>query len=341
MDGTENNVMKRKINLFITIFLTVLMLMLITGCGKPAERTAGKTETNANHLKIAAAIFPAYDWTRNVLGENPAGAQLTLLVDNGVDLHSYQPSVDDILMISNADLFIYVGGESDQWVTDALKQAANPDIHILKMIDVIGEAAKMEESVEGMQAEDEEEDAALDEHIWLSLRNAAVITDAITAELSVLDLDNAETYSKNAAAYREKLASLDEKYKQTVDSAKVKTILFGDRFPFRYLIEDYGLSYYAAFAGCSAETEASFETISFLAQKCDEMSLPAVLTIDGSDGKIAETIVKNTDSKDLSILKLDSMQSVTARDIQNGTSYLSIMENNLTVMKKALGEEAN
>ena len=231
MDGTENNVMKRKSNLFITIFLTVLVFMLITGCEKPAERTAGKTETDANHLKIVAAIFPAYDWTRNVLGENPTGAQLTLLVDNGVDLHSYQPSVDDILMISNADLFIYVGGESDQWVTDALKQAANPDIHILKMIDVIGEAARMEESVEGMQAEDEEEDAALDEHIWLSLRNAAVITDAIAAELSALDPDNAETYSKNAAVYREKLDYLDAKYQQTVASATVKPILSSDSLP--------------------------------------------------------------------------------------------------------------
>lgn len=330
--------MRNMKRLFLNSALLIsVIIFCLCGCSKRNVSPVSET----GKIKIVAAIFPAYDWTRNIIGENPAGAELTLLVDNGVDLHSFQPSVDDILTISNADLFIYAGGESDRWVTDALKQAKNPDIRILKMLDAIGDAARMEETVEGMQAEDDEEEDVLDEHVWLSLRNAALIIDAITGELSALDAENAGIYEANAAAYKEKLSGLDAEYRQTVEKAGLKTLLFGDRFPFRYLVEDYGLSYYAAFAGCSAETEASFETITFLAQKCNELGLPAVLTIDGSDGKIAETIVKNTDTKDQLVLKLDSMQSVTAKDIQNGTDYLAIMENNLSVLKQALGEEVD
>lgn len=332
----DNNMAER----LLTAFIAILITIILTGCGKTAETTA---DTNSQKLKIVAAIFPAYDWTRNILGENPAGMELSLLLDNGVDLHSFQPSVDDILTISNADLFIYVGGESDQWVSDALKQAKNPNIRILKMLDAIGDAAKTEETVEGMQheEEDEEEEDVPDEHVWLSLRNAAVITDAIAAQLSALDEPNASIYAQNAQQYKQKLSALDEAYASALQNTAHKTLLFGDRFPFRYLVDDYGLDYYAAFSGCSAETEASFETISFLAQKTNELKLPAVLTIDGTEHKIAETIVKNTESKTLPVLTLNSMQSVTAQEIRDGITYLSIMEENLQVLKQALGERKN
>lgn len=320
------------------LFILSIFILTLAGCGKTEKAPV----TSEDSLSVVAAIFPAYDWTRNVLGENPADMKLTLLLDNGVDLHSWQPSVDDILTISNADLFIYVGGESDQWVTDALKQAKNPNIRILKMLDAIGSAAQTEETVEGMQEAGETEEAEeYDEHVWLSLRNASVITDAIADELSSLDSGNTQTYKANAAAYKEKLSSLDKAYTQVVEGAGNRTLLFGDRFPFRYLVEDYGLDYYAAFSGCSAETEASFETITFLARKCDELHLPVVLTIDGTDHKIAETIVKNTDNKDRPILTMDSIQSVTAKDIENGRTYLSIMEADLNILRQALGEEAD
>ena len=297
------------------IILLFLLALSLTGCGgKP--RKAPKPD---GKLRIAAAIFPAYDWVKNILGENPADAELTLLADNGVDMHSYQPSVDDILTITNADLFIYVGGESDKWVSDALKQANNPDICIIKMLDVIGSAAKEEEIKEGMQAEAEpEEESELDEHVWLSLRNAESVCGAIRDGLSAMDPANAKVYEDNAAAYITKLHTLDSAYQQAISGAPLKTLLFGDRFPFRYLIEDYGLDYYAAFSGCSAETEAGFETITFLAQKADELALPAVLTIDGSDGRIAGTIVQNTSAKNQQILMLDSMQSVSSKDIEAG-----------------------
>lgn len=277
---------------------------------------------------------------REILGDKADHAEVTMLLDNGVDLHSYQPTADDIIKISDCDLFIYVGGESDGWVEDALKEAANKDMQVINLLDVLGEQVKEEEVVEGMEAEEEEsedeDEPEYDEHVWLSLKNAETLCNAITDALEEIDPANKDAYAANAASYLEKLADLDGEYKTVVDNAARKTVLFGDRFPFRYLVDDYGLSYYAAFAGCSAETEASFETISFLAGKVDELGLPCVLTIEGAQHKIAETIVQNSAAKNQSILTLNSMQSTTSADAANGTTYLSVTESNLDVLKQAL-----
>ncbi len=292
-------------------------------------------------LTVVTTIFPEYDWVMNVLGDNPAGAEVTMLVDNGVDIHSYQPSVSDITLIGTCDVFVYVGGESDQWVADALSQAVNKDMIVIDLMDVLSSSVVEEEVVEGMQADDEEEsegeeETEFDEHVWLSLRNAGVIVDAIADALSQADPDNADTYAANAASYNDELTALDARFTDAVAGGSTDTILFGDRFPFRYLTDDYGLNYYAAFAGCSAETEASFETITFLAQKVDELGLHAVLTIDGSDQRIAETIVSNASSSDVQILTMNSMQSVTSADAANGVTYLSAMEDNLNILTEAL-----
>ena len=193
---------------------------------------------------------------------------------------------------------------------------------------------KNDEHEEGEAHEHEEE---ADEHVWLSLKNAEVLVGAISNALQELDVENKDIYAANADAYMKKLAALDAEYQTAVDNATRKTVLFGDRFPFRYLVDDYGLNYYAAFVGCSAETEASFETISFLAKKADELNLPCVLTIEGKNHKIAETIVKNTAPKSQRILTMDSMQSTTSKDVASGTTYLSVMEKNLAVLKEALG----
>lgn len=277
---------------------------------------------------------------REILGDKADHAEVTMLLDNGVDLHSYQPTADDIIKISDCDLFLYVGGESDGWVEDALKEATNQNMKVINLLDVLGEQVKEEEVVEGMEAEEEEsedeDEPEYDEHVWLSLKNAETLCSAITDALEEIDPANKDAYATNAASYLEKLAALDGEYQTVVDNAARKTVLFGDRFPFRYLVDDYGLSYYAAFAGCSAETEASFETISFLAGKVDELGLPCVLTIEGAQHKIAETIVQNTAEKNQSILTLDSMQSTTSTDVANGTTYLSVMESNLDVLKQAL-----
>ena len=287
---------------------------------------------------------------RAVLGDKADNAEVTMLLDNGIDLHSYQPTADDIVKISDCDLFLYVGGESDGWVDDALKNATNKNMKVINLLDVLGDSVKTEEVVEGMQEtehdhdhdhskevstfEDEEEK---DEHVWLSLKNAEVLVNAISKSLQELDPDNKDTYAANAAAYIEKLSALDGEYQAAVDAATYKTVVFGDRFPFRYLVDDYGLRYYAAFVGCSAETEASFETVSFLAKKVDELKLPCVLTIEGAQHKIAETIVQNTAEKNQKVLTMDSLQSTSSKDVANGTTYLSVMEKNLSVLKEALG----
>lgn len=302
-----------------------------------SENDNNKTEK----LKIVTTIFPEYDWVRQIAGDKVSDMDITMLLDNGVDMHSYQPTADDIMKISDCDLFIYVGGESDEWVNDALKEAVNKDMQVIDLLDVLGEQVKMEELVEGMQdaeheEEEEHEEKEYDEHVWLSLKNAETLCDAIAEALGNADPDNKAVYDTNKVAYIDQLVSLDNQYREVVDQASMKTLLFGDRFPFRYMVDDYGLSYYAAFAGCSAESEASFETISFLAKKIDELGLKYVMTIEKSDQKIAKTIIENTQNKDQSILTLDSMQSTTSADVANGMTYLSIMEGNLNILKEAL-----
>ena len=331
----------------ISPLLAVLMLAgILTGCANRSEMPtvtaapAGPQAESAadEKIKIVTTIFPEYDWVREILGDKADSAEITMLLDNGVDLHSYQPTADDIIRISDCDLFVYVGGESDGWVEGALKSAANKDRKVINLLEILGDSVKEEETVEGMQEEEEDhEEKEYDEHVWLSLKNAKTLVGAISAALQELDPDNKDTYAVNAEAYGQKLSALDAEYQKAVSAGTYRTLLFGDRFPFRYLVDDYGLSYYAAFAGCSAESEASFETVSFLAGKVDEGKLPCVLTIEGKNHKIAETVVQNTAGKNQKILTMDSMQSTTSQDVASGTTYLSLMEKNLDVLKEALG----
>ena len=308
----------------------MMVICSLSACASPAG-TSGDDK-----ISIVTTIFPEYDWVMNILGNNPANAEVTLLLDNGVDLHSYQPTADDIMKIATCDMFIYVGGESDRWVEDALSEAVNKDMVVINLLEVLGDSVKEEEVVEGMQEEDEDE-TEYDEHVWLSLKNAVICTEAISHALQdKVDPENSITYAENAAEYMRKLFTLDREYEETIANASGDTLLFGDRFPFRYLTDDYDLNYYAAFAGCSAETEASFETVTFLAGKVDELNLGCILTIETSDGKIAETIRDNTSTGDQKILVLDSLQSVTMDDINNGVTYLSIMKENLNVLSEAL-----
>ncbi|MBR3356618.1 MAG: zinc ABC transporter substrate-binding protein [Solobacterium sp.] len=315
----------------LTGLLSLVLLGQLTACGSSAEKTE-----DSGKLQIVATVFPAYDWACETV-KNTDSAEVTLLTDKGVDLHSYQPSVQDIQKIASCDLLIYIGGPSDEWVDDVLAQATNPDMETICLLDVLGERVKEEETVEGMQEEEEEEEEGeADEHVWLSLRNAKILAGEITEALVRLDGSHSREYEANAAEYTAKLEELDKAYEQAVNSSERNTLLFADRFPFRYMTDDYGLQYYAAFPGCSAETGASFETVTFLADKTDELSLKVILTIEGSAAKIAETIRDTTKTKDQMILTMDSMQSVTAKDIAGGKSYLSVMEENLEVLKEAL-----
>ena len=333
-------IMKKIITLML---VAVLAVFALSGCGtsKSGEDTKDKK------IKIVTTIFPEYDWVMQILGDKADKADVTMLLDKGVDLHSYQPSTADIAKISEADVFIYVGGESDEWVEDVLKEAKNKNLKVINLMDVMGDKAKEEEVKEGMQPEEEEhaeeakdgkeeEEVEYDEHVWLSLKNAKIFTKKIADVLSEVDKDNAKTYQANYESYAKKLDDLDKKYADAVASAKNKTLVFGDRFPFRYLVNDYGLDYYAAFVGCSAESEASFETVTFLAKKIDELGLGNVLTIEGKNHKIAKTVVDNTKNKDQKVLTMDSMQSTTSKDVKDGATYLGIMEKNLEVLKEAL-----
>ena len=322
--------------------MILIVSIMLFGTGAFAGK-AGSTKTKDNRFKIITTIFPIYDWTRCVLGDNSNNADLIMLLDSGVDLHSFQPTVDDIVNISNCDVFIYVGGESDEWVEAALRSAVNKDMIVINLLDALGDRVKEEELVEGMQgeedeegAEEDEEEKEYDEHVWLSLKNAAYLTERIAGALTEADPANAETYMTNANAYISELEKLDAAFEAAVAQSTRDTLLFADRFPFRYLTDDYGLKYYAAFVGCSAETEASFETMVFLTNKVNELGLSVILTIEGNNKKIAQTIKSNTKTKDQRILEMNSLQSVTAADVRNGISYLSVMEANLEVLKEAL-----
>ena len=334
--------MKKLIMGSLAILLGVLSISIPFAGIHTAE--AKTTENTDKKLNIATTIFPEYDWTRAILGDRADDVNLTMLLDNGTDLHSFQPAVKDIMKVSSCDLLIYVGGESDQWIEDALESAQNKDMKTINLMEVLGDSIKEEETVEGMQESDhdhdhdheDEEEKEYDEHVWTSMRNASVICDAIAETLEEMDPENKEIYQTNAENYKAKLSTLDQKYQETVDTDRQNTLIFADRFAFRYLVDDYGLNYYAAFSGCSAESEASFKTVTFLAGKLDELGIKTVLTIEKSDDRIAQTVIENTKKKDQKILELNSMQSITSDEIKNGVTYLSVMEDNLKVLKEAL-----
>lgn len=337
------------------IMASVLALaLLLTGIMPFSALAEGKK------VSVVTTIFPLYDWVREITAGNDS-VEITMLLDSGSDLHNYQPTAQDILKIATADLFVFVGGESDDWADDVLETARNDKLIALNLVKAMGDAIKMEEIVEGMEHDDHDHDdhdedddhdhdeddhdeddhdheEEADEHIWLSLRNAQALSRVIAEKLAQIDPDNAALYQSNFEAFHEKLAQLDAAYAEAVNAAAYKTVLFGDRFPFRYLVDDYGLDYYAAFSGCSAETEASFQTILFLAQKVDELNLPAVMTIEQPKARIAETIVGATKNKNQKILAMNSLQSVTSQGVQSGITYLSAMEENLAVLKDALSD---
>ena len=342
---------------FITIVFALFMMFV--ACGVDSEKKAPANKK----ISIVATIYPQYDWIKNILGERADSVDLKLLIKNGTDLHNYKPSAQDIATIAKADLVVYVGGESDEWIEKALAATPKDGRIALNLMKALGDHVKKEEIVEGMQAEDhehhehaekhedehhehaeghhhhdEEEEMENDEHIWLSLVAAKYLVGAdISGALAKIDAANAKTYRANATGYIAKLNEIDDDYAAAVAEATHRTILFGDRFPFRYLVDDYGIKYFAAFVGCSAESEASFETVTFLAGKMDSLQLPAIFTIDGSDGKIARTVLEaSKNSKGAEILTLNSMQSVTDDQIKAGVSYLSIMRSNLEILKKAL-----
>ena len=269
------------------------------------------------------------------LTDGAENVEVTLLEDSGADLHNFQPSAADKVAILNADLFVYIGGESDEWAKTLLKNA-DREVRSLDLLDALGDRALTEE--EGIQdsGEHDHDHDEIDEHIWLSLKNAEMLVSAIADELCAVDEENAALYQSNAASYLAELSSLDEAYEETVASAARTVLVFADRYPFRYLAHDYGLTCYAAFSGCSAESEASFATILALVKHVEENALPYVMVLENSTHGIAEQVIENTTSKDQSILALNSLQSVDRKAIEEGATYLGLMQEDLAVLQTAL-----
>lgn len=325
----------------ISILLCMLLaLSLLSSCG--GTQSENNNENAQKKLSIVTTIFPVYDWVMEILGDTAESADVKMLIDTGVDFHSFQPTTADILSISEADVFAFVGGESDKWIGDILSSSENKTTVSVNLMEILGDKAKQEEDKEGMEPSQDEDDeeTEYDEHIWLSLKNAQLLVPAIAEKLCLADEENAGAYRENAEKYAEKLSALDKEYEEKIGEAKLDTLVFADRFPFRYLTDDYGLDYFAAFSGCSAESEASFKTVSFLAEKIDEKGLGCVLTTEGTDHSIAEAVISSAKNGNAAILSVDSLQSVTKTDVENGAKYLDIMEKNLGVFLEALNSEA-
>ncbi|MDD6920310.1 MAG: metal ABC transporter substrate-binding protein [Eubacteriales bacterium] len=349
--------------------IAICMCLLLTGsvlvgCG---------SKDNKDKIKVVTTVFPVYDWTKNVIGADNKSVDVDFLMKNGVDLHSYQATAEDIAKIADSDVLIYVGGESEEWVEDAVKESKNKNLVAINLMKEIGDDnLKKEEVVEGMQKHEHHDDhdkehgdkhkdkdhdehadkhhddhdkdkhdehsdePENDEHIWMSLKMAAKSVNIIEKKLSEVDKDNKAIYEKNAKKYTEELETLDKQYAETTKNATNKTIVVADRFPFRYLTDDYGIKYYAAFVGCSAETEASFETITFLANKINKLALKNIVVTEGTNNKIAETVKKSTKLKNQKILKIDSFQSISEEDVKKDISYIDVMKKNLETLKEAL-----
>lgn len=320
-------------------FLPVLLcLPVLFGCSAEGNIDDKDKDNDKEKINVVCTIFPEYDWAREI-ALNTDNADITLMADNGTDFHSYQPSTQDIVTVSSCDVLIYAGGQSDKWIDDALKNKSNPKMQAVKLSDVISDSLLSEPETHSSDHDHdhEHEEHVFDEHVWLSLKNAAAFTDAITEAFCKADEGNADLYRKNADDYKLKLTEMDGEFEETVRNAKRNTVLFGDRFPFVYLMNDYGIEYYAAFPGCSSEIDASFDMVVSLAEEVDREELPVVLTIEDSNSNIADAIISNTKNKDQKVLTLDSMQIVRREEIDKGKTYLSVMEKNLDVLSEALG----
>lgn len=311
---------------FIPILLTLSVCLALCGCGG----AAAEPEKTSDKLQIVATVFPAYDFSRQIAGERAA---VTLLIPPGAEVHSFEPTAKDMVRIQNADLLVCNGGESEEWLEQLLEGQEAP-LHILRMLDCVD--ALEEETVEGMHEADEdaeEEGPEYDEHVWTSPVNARSICRALAESLSQVDPEGAGVYQANCDAYCEKLQILDEAFRQVVDGAARHTVIFADRFPARYFVEEYGLDYYAAFPGCAEDTEPAAGTVAFLIDKLREEQIPAVFYIEFSNEKMADIICEDTGCKKL---LFHSCHSISADDLKAGVGYLELMQNNVTTLGEAL-----
>jgi len=332
-----NKTIKNTVCCILTFFL---VLLSFAGCG--AQKDDGR-------IDIVCTVFPIYDWVRELVGEDSDTVSVSLIVKNGTDPHSYSPTPSDIVKISSCDILFYVGGESDLWVGDVLSGKVNENMKKAPLLElvkdrclVLGHDHSHSESGDIDSESDHNhehsgENSLYDEHIWLSLKNAAYIVHDISDTLSESIPERSEEIAKSAESYISKINALDSEYAEAVESSAKRPLIFADRFPFAYLTEDYGIEHYEAFSGCSADSEASFETVTLLASRLDELTLKHILILESSTEDLARTVIDASRGKSAEILRVDSMQSITEKDISAGADYLEIMRKNLAVIRTALG----
>lgn len=307
--------------------MLLAVCLLLCGCNAQPE-----PEHDPSKLQIVCTSFPAYDFAREIAGDK---AEFTLLIKPGAEVHSYEPTPKDMIRIQQSDLFICNGGESEAWV----ESLVTPELNIIYMMDCVD---IVEESSEGIYAADHdhdhdhehEQEVELDEHVWTSPLNAIKICEAISNELCRLDSKNAEAYKTNFTAYKAQLLSLDREFRQVVRDSGKNTLVFADRFPMRYFALEYGLDCYAAFPGCSSETEPSAKTVAYLIDRVREDNIPAVLYMEFSNQKMADVICEDTGCKKLPFY---SAHSVSAQQFEDGVTYLDLMRIDLNSLKEALG----
>ena len=322
--------MKKISKILLVFVVAVFSIVSLTGCNKNKD--------NENKLTIVTTNFPSYDFARAVVKDNK-DVELKMLLKPGAESHDFEPTPQDIIDIKNSDLFIYTGGESDEWISDILDDIDTDKTKVIKMMDLVD--VKEEEIVEGMEDEEheeeeehhDEEEVEYDEHVWTSPVNAIKIVNALRDEVVSIDNDNKKVYEDSTKEYTDKLEKIDNEFKDIVKNAKRKEIIFGDRFPLRYFVDEYNLKYYAAFPGCSAQTEASAKTISYLVDKVKKDKIPVVFHIELSNGKIAEAISKETGAK---VLEFNTAHNISQKDFDAGVTYVDIMEENTKVLKEAL-----
>ena len=319
---------KFKIALVLAIVLTVVISF--ASCSE---------SNNSGKLSVVCAGFAEYDWTRNIIGDASDKFEITYLLDDGSDPHSFQPSIIDMANISDADLFVYIGGESNTWAQDIIMGSSSSSLKTLSLYELFSsELIETSNSSEShVNDHEEHEHSAYDEHLWLSLKNAVKAVEAIRDSLIMIDPEGRDIYVENCSIYVESLRSLDAKYQSKLSMTKNNTLIFADRFPFSYLARDYSINFYAAYSGCSADSELNDDRIIFLADKMDELDISYICVIETSDGRLAETVGSATKKGSAEVIKFDSCQSVSAARVQKGVTYLGIMESNLELIIKALG----
>lgn len=323
--------MKKYLSFALSLFIIITSIFSLTSCSY--EKNESKDDSGK--ISVVTTIFPYYDFTRSIAGDK---ADIRLLLSPGSEPHSYDPSPSDVVAIENCDIFIYNGGESDEWVESVLDSIENKNMKVMRMMDYVD--LLYEQSVEHDEHDHENEHEhehehgeEYDEHIWTSIKNAEKLSNAIADELSVCDSANKEIYIENKESYINQLRALDSEILDIVSNAKVNTLVFGDRFPFLYFVTDYSLEYECAFPGCSSETEPSISTVTHMIDFTREHQVPVVFYLEFSNGKVAKLISEDSGAK---IMRFSSCHNVTKDEFADGATYISLMEQNANALKEAL-----